>query len=289
VVWVAHSRQGHFRSISSVFSNLTGYDVASLADEDFRNHVNILFANEPSQALVALACWRQIRQYTHEPEENREAPTRRRKRNPVNFGQMLTILEHWQGKIDAGFSESVAAHMAEGLPVSRTTLRSWRQIYKLALQNGIDLSSPRHAQKSISLSYVQRLVREQNEAIDANAPATVPNPTLPSVLPPNPVTNPIPHSHPSGVNSATAAAVSAAVSALAASSQIPGLTSSSTQIPGLTSVTGQIPGITVPKPLVPGVPSLQANALVASLPNVPTVSSISLPTLPTPSHLKSSN
>ena len=46
----------------------------------------------------------------------------------------------------------------DATPISRTTLRSWRQIFKLAGKFNIDLSLAEHVTKPVSLTYVQKLI-----------------------------------------------------------------------------------------------------------------------------------
>lgn len=167
VAWMQHFHNGHYRSIQLVFRHVSGFDVANIMDDDYRAHIHHMFQDEPSRAIVALSCWRQLRTYMHSaaPVEPAPKPSRRRKRPTLNFGTMLRILQQWQTNIDSGQSESSAARMLQDERVCRTTLRSWRHISKLALDHNIDLNSAPHAARSVSLSYVHKLIAKPNRVV----------------------------------------------------------------------------------------------------------------------------
>lgn len=162
MMWMQHFRNGHYRPIQPVFRHVSGFDVANIVDDDFRAHINHLFKDEPSRALVAISCWRQLRTYMRVPPPCPvPKPSRRRKRAPLSFGSMLQILNQWQINIDTGLSESSASRMLQDERVCRTTLRSWRHISKLAVDHGIDLASGQHSPRGVSLSYVHKLIAQQ--------------------------------------------------------------------------------------------------------------------------------
>jgi hypothetical protein len=177
--WINTFRNAHFSSILPVFQNVTGFDVATLVDEDFRQYVNSIFAQKPSQIIIALSCWRQLRKFIITQPSNTKTkktttkktsstkrkagsstqPTkRRRKRSPVSFGTMLKILSQWQVHLDSGMSESSAARMLAPESIGRTTLRSWRQILLLSRAHGIDLSSTPYYSHPVSLSYLHKVI-----------------------------------------------------------------------------------------------------------------------------------
>jgi hypothetical protein len=160
--WLRLFRDGHFFRIRAVFENVSGFDIATIADDDFRAHVHSLFRGTPANALVAIACWRQLRNFRNEDKHDEKGSmkrAKRRKRDPITFQRMVEILNMWQTKIDLGMSESVASKaLEEDHRVCRTTLRSWRHIHKLATDNDIDLTVEAHRNKSVSLTYVHRLI-----------------------------------------------------------------------------------------------------------------------------------
>lgn len=195
VTWMQHFHNGHYRSIQLVFRHVSGFDVANIMDDDYRAHIHQMFQNEPSRAIVALSCWRQLRTYMHSAApEPAPKPSRRRKRPTLNFGTMLRILHQWQTNIDSGQSESSAARMLQDERVCRTTLRSWRHISKLASDHNIDLTSAPHAAHSVSLSYVHKLIAKPNRV------------TAESRTPPVKSRTPPPTSLPSSLSSTSASA-----------------------------------------------------------------------------------
>lgn len=164
-IWLQKFNNGHFRNLVPIFRYVTGFDIATITDDDFRLHINHRFKDEPSGVLLALSCWRQLRSYAKAPAMVTPPPaapppklTRRRKRSPMSFGSMLHVLAEWQALIDQGVSESSAARMLQDERVCRTTLRSWRHILQLAQEHKIDLASEKHVGHTISLSYVHKLI-----------------------------------------------------------------------------------------------------------------------------------